>query len=141
MSSLIAALKARAESQADDVALIFASPHSPTIEFSWGELRDTFGRFAAFLIETGIQPGDVVAILARKPAEQSLAVLATLGAGALPTVLSYPSPKQNEDAFFGMFSSVLQSSGARWLLSILCIVDVKADVEYILFHRRFSSIC
>ncbi len=116
MSSLIAALKARAESQADDVALICASPHSPTVEFSWGELRDTVGRFAAFLIETGIQPGDVVAILARKPAEQSLAVLATLGAGALPTVLSYPSPKQDEGAFFGMLSSVLQSSGARWLL-------------------------
>ena len=116
MSSLIAALNARAESQADDVALICASPHSPTVEFSWGELRDTVGKFAAFLIETGIQPGDVVAILARKPAEQSLAVLATLGAGAVPTVLSYPSPKQNDDAFFGMLSSVLQSGGARWLL-------------------------
>jgi len=116
MSNLIAALKARAESQADDVALICASPRSPTVEFSAAELVDTIGRFAAYLIESAVQPGDVVAILARKPADQALAVLATLGAGALPTVLSYPSRKQSEDAFFDMLSSVLQSSGARWLL-------------------------
>ncbi|MBX9606763.1 MAG: AMP-binding protein [Gammaproteobacteria bacterium] len=120
MSSLMAVMQARAVSHPDHVALICASPHSPTIEFSWSALRDSVAGLAAFLRETGIHAGDVVAILARKPAEQSLGLLGALGAGAVPTVLSYPSPKQNQSAFFSMFCSVIQSSGARWLL---CATD------------------
>lgn len=138
MSSLMAVVQARAESHPDQVALICASPHSPTIEFSWGTLREQVGGFAAFLIETGIRAGDVVAVLARKPAEQSLAVLGTLGAGAIPTVLSYPSPKQKQSAFFSMFCSVIQSSGARW---VLCATDFFDRAKEALDAIRSECVC
>lgn len=126
MRSLVGNLAARAELRPDDIALIFASPNSAPIEFTNRALVERIAKYGAFLTHCGIRPGHVIAVMARRPVEQALTVLAALGIGAVPTVVSYPSPKQDANAFLQMLNSVLRASGTRWLLYS---ADFEAEVE------------
>jgi fatty-acyl-CoA synthase len=51
-------------------------------------------------------------IVSRLPRQQVISFLGALSAGIIPSILSYPSPKQTRESFRRMLSSVADASGA-----------------------------
>lgn len=74
----------------DDVALI-----DGTETFTYGELLAEVDRWAARLVNAGVQPNDLVAIAVDRSADLVVAVLAALraGAGYVPFDTSYPADR------------------------------------------------
>ncbi|MBO9637106.1 MAG: acetoacetate--CoA ligase [Siphonobacter aquaeclarae] len=64
-------------------ALLFCSENQPLTEISWSELRTQTARFAAWLKEQGVGPGDRVAAYLPTVPEATAALLATLSVGAI----------------------------------------------------------
>lgn len=64
-------------------ALLFCPENQPVEELSWDELRLRTARFAAWLTEKGVGPGDRVAAYLPTIPEATIALLATLSIGAI----------------------------------------------------------
>ncbi len=67
----------------DRLAMVHEDPDGAVRELHWGELQDMSDRFAALLVDRGVQPGDRVAMLLPATPETAAAFLGTWKAGAI----------------------------------------------------------
>ena len=98
-----ATLSAWAASQPDKPALL-----DDRTRLSWGELDDRVERLAARLIETGLEPGQSVAILGQSSVEYALVFLAAVRAGGVAAPLTTSASREQLDG-------MARDSGARHL--------------------------
>ncbi len=98
-----ATLSAWAASQPDKPALL-----DERTRLSWGELDDRVERLAARLIETGLEPGQSVAILGQSSVEYALVFLAAVRAGGVAAPLTTSASREQLDG-------MARDSGARHL--------------------------
>jgi fatty-acyl-CoA synthase len=111
-------LRDHARARPLDPALVF--PADGGIEgeaLSWGELDQLVARFGRHVIAQGAADGDVVVLLTASVREQILGFLGAMGAGCVPTIVSYPSTKQSEDAFTAMLRPVLRHATPRLVVA------------------------
>jgi amino acid adenylation domain-containing protein len=79
---------------------------------SYGELADRALSFASALIDSGVRPGDRVAMLLRRNADAAAAFFGTLAAGAIAVVVNEQlRPRQVEHILDHSDSSVLLAAG------------------------------
>lgn len=71
----------------DRIALRWRPRSGPTVSYSYADLDRAVSRFASGLVREGLQPGDTVGILAGRIPELLVALLGSMRAGAVPTVL------------------------------------------------------
>ncbi|MFI6294958.1 amino acid adenylation domain-containing protein [Nonomuraea sp. NPDC050790] len=79
---------------------------------TYGELSDRALRVAGALVEQGVRPGDAVAVCLPKGADQVIAVLGVLAAGALYVPVGVDQPEARRD-------QILRRAEARLLLTEL----------------------
>jgi acyl-CoA synthetase (AMP-forming)/AMP-acid ligase II/thioesterase domain-containing protein len=114
---LLERLDQHAAGKPDELALAFLSRSGPPEEMGWAALRARVRGLAAHLVRAGVRREDVLFVLSAAPSEQALGFLGALAAGALPSVLSFPSLKQSEDRFRATLEPIARSTGARWVLA------------------------
>lgn len=115
--SLLARIAAHARTRPDAPALAFLARDAPDLALSWAGLQDRIQALGRWLVGAGVRPGDVVFVLSPAPAEQALAFLAAMAAGALPSILSFPSRKQSEARFLDTLVPIARATGARWVVA------------------------
>ena len=104
--NLAAAALARAGQRTSEIAV-----HGIERDLSWGELADQAGRFAAWLIAQGVEPGQVVAVVTERHEATVAAFLGIALAGAvyLPVSSEYPAER---------IAMLVADSGARLAIAI-----------------------
>lgn len=115
--SLIERIGLHAASRPDDGALVFLSRAGAPVELSWAKLQSRIGAMGAALVQAGVVPGDIVFVLSASPYEEVLGFLGAMAAGALPSILSFPSLKQSEERFHETLRPIASSTGARWVIT------------------------
>jgi long-chain acyl-CoA synthetase len=116
MSNFAARISDVAARMPDQPAIELVRGDGSVDTMTYGVLEDLAGRTAAWLIETGIRPGDRVAILADNDARWIGAYLGALriGAVAVPLDTAYKAPQ---------IGTVLDNSGAKLLYTSLRYLD------------------
>jgi len=112
VTSIVARLAAHAEAHPQRLALSFPPGPAYTYAALWQRVR----RLAAHFRDAGVGAGERLAILSDAPAEQALAFLGAMAAGAVPTILSHPSVKQSVERFVPTFEAILDR-GTSWLIA------------------------
>jgi fatty-acyl-CoA synthase len=108
-------LKAR-DAKPAEVALRFPSATGATLTVSWETLAGLIDQQAGALEEAGVRPGDLVFILTESVFEQAVNFLAAIDAGAVPSILSFPSVKQSREVFFKTFGPIVERFRPEWLI-------------------------
>lgn len=85
--------------------------------FSWRASLDEISRLAHYLRQAGVAEKDRLAIMTSSPREQIFIFLAAAMIGAIPTIVSYPSPKQTYERFTHVVIPMLRASRAAWLVA------------------------
>jgi fatty-acyl-CoA synthase len=99
-----------------ETALRFPSATGATLTLSWETLAELIDRQAGALEEAGVRPADLTFILTESVSEQAVNFLAAIDAGAVPSILSFPSIKQNRETFFKTFDPILERFRPQWLV-------------------------
>lgn len=129
--SLLARLAQRAREQPEALGLVLAGAGPGALrELSWAELDRVIGAVAGRFVQAGVRPGDVVLVLSASPEEQALGFLGVLAAGALPSILSFPSIKQSEARFHETLGPIVRAAGAGFVAasSELAAMAARAEV-------------
>lgn len=71
----------------DRIALRWRPRSGVTVSYTYSDLDRAVSRFASGLVREGLEPGDTVGILVGRIPELTVALLGSLRAGAVPTVL------------------------------------------------------
>jgi fatty-acyl-CoA synthase len=124
--SIVRRIARHAERQPDALGLVFVSAAGTAVELSWARLQASIRAIASRFVEEGVQPGEVLFVLSPSPEEQTLAFLGAMAAGALPTILSFPSIKQSEERFHETLRPLALSTSARWIASARDLAPVAA---------------
>src|SRR5580693_9507854 len=91
--------------RAESAAFRFPSDEKPRNRmWTWKAAYDCAWQTALCLRDLGVREEERVAIFSPSPREQIFAFLATTLSGAVPTILSFPSPKQSRERF--LYSTV-----------------------------------
>ena len=72
---------------------------------------------AALLLDEGIKPGEVCALIIRHHKDFYPLYLAVSCVGAIPAVLAYPNPRLHPDKFRQGLEGMAQRSGLDWILT------------------------
>ncbi|RKH57012.1 AMP-binding protein [Corallococcus llansteffanensis] len=115
--SLLARISHHAAARPRELALAFVSREGVPRELTWAELDAQVRERGARLVREGVAPGDVTFVLSATPAEQVLGFLGAMAAGALPSILSFPSLKQSEQRFHDTLRPIAEATDARWVLT------------------------
>ncbi|AGC43386.1 AMP-binding protein [Myxococcus stipitatus DSM 14675] len=117
VTSLIERIELHAASRPDDDGLAFLSKAGAPRVLSWAKLHARIRSMGAALVQAGVQPGDILFVLSASPYEEVLGFLGAMAAGALPSILSFPSLKQSEERFHETLRPITLSTGARWVIT------------------------
>jgi len=139
VASLLDRIGEHARSRPAESALSFLSCGAPAVEFSWSRLQERIRAQGALLVRAGVAPGDILFVLSASPQEQVLGMLAAMAAGALPSILSYPSLKQSETRFHETLRPITLATGARWILSSSDFVGVVTRAQLSVGVLEFPS--
>jgi long-chain acyl-CoA synthetase len=96
-------------------------------ELTWGDVKKRVDRLASFLIGSGIQPGDRLAVYSQNRPEWAIADLAALSSGACDVTI-YPTNSGPEAAF------ILNDSGSTY-----CFCAGKTQVDSLLAEKKGLS--
>src|SRR4051794_16498022 len=105
-TKLLEHVATRAETTGDATALVFPAPGEALARVSWADLWRAVLRVTGHLAAQGVGSGDSVLVLSASPREQIVGLLAAVAAGAVPTVLSFPSLRQSLADFAVMLAAV-----------------------------------
>jgi len=94
MHSVLGTLYAHAAASPARPALLFVN-RGQYRQFGYEDLRRETERWAAFYVEGGLAPGAIVAIVLDHRYELYPAFLGAMRVGAVPTILPYPTSKQD----------------------------------------------
>jgi len=101
----------------DSDAIIHCRAGETPRRWTWGELIRTAKQYSAALTNSGIERGQVCAIIARHNALLYPVYMACVFAGAIPAVLAYPNPRLHPDKFREGLEGMGQRSGLDWILT------------------------
>jgi fatty-acyl-CoA synthase len=124
--SVVARIAHHARMRSSEPALAFVARAGDATELSWADLDSRVCHLARYLVGRGVEPGQVVFVLSALPQEQAIGFLAVLAAGAVPSILSFPSVKQSRERFFDTLRPIARATAARWILSAHEFADVAA---------------
>jgi fatty-acyl-CoA synthase len=127
--SLLGRIARHAADRADAPALVFLSDTEPAVALSWAQLAQRVERLGRGLVRDGVAPGDVLFVLSASPCEQALGFLAAMAAGALPSILSFPSTKQSKARFHETLAPITRSTGARWIVASAEMAGLVAEAD------------
>ena len=127
---LINTLVDNSQHRANEMAFAFPSISSGDRVFTWKETWEVLIGQASQLKIQGIQPGDVILILSDDPKQQAFTFISALITGAVPSIVSHPSIKQDETKFLTQFIQIAQHSNAKAIL-------VSDRYQYL--HQMLSS--
>ncbi|MBF0216886.1 MAG: AMP-binding protein [Candidatus Omnitrophica bacterium] len=85
--------------------------------WTYGSLLDVSDTIACSLIRSGIETGDVCALILRHNKFFYPTYLAIAAIGAIPAVLAYPNARLHPDKFVHGMSGMLERSGLDWILT------------------------
>lgn len=109
--TLLRRIQAHAARDPSGIALRFPSDdRSLDWRALWTRVRGETRR----LIDAGVAPGDGLLIVHRATLDQVVSLLAGIGAGALPTIMSYPSPRQSPARFMATLEPLVKAFAPRW---------------------------
>jgi fatty-acyl-CoA synthase len=106
-----------ADKAPDSVAIVHWQADSPSRRWTWGELVRSAQLFAAALADSGINKGDVCAIIARHNSLLYPVYMGCVCAGAIPAILAYPNPRLHPEKFRDGLQGMAQRSGLDWILT------------------------
>jgi acyl-CoA synthetase (AMP-forming)/AMP-acid ligase II len=101
----------------DSTAIIHWKAGETPVRWTWGELIRAALSYSAALIDNGIEPGDVCAIIARHNALFYPVYMGCVCAGAIPAVLAYPNPRLHPEKFREGLAGMGKRSGLDWILT------------------------
>lgn len=90
----------RLAAQASDKVFSVLYQRDRRHELTYGDAYRRARHFADRLAAAGVSPGETVAIMLRHSPELYCAFLGTMMAGAIPTLMPHPNPKQDEHYFW-----------------------------------------
>lgn len=88
-----------------------------THRYTWGALYDDARRAARWLQQTGVQPGQVCALILPPEPRFFALYMGTMLLGAIPSVLAYPNERLHPDKFRAGLEGMAQRSGLDWLVT------------------------
>src|SRR4051794_25931010 len=109
MSAFTDALRRAAEG---DAGMTTGEPREP-VRTGWAQVHAAACAGARVLVESGVRPGDAVAVLAAKPFEVAPVAQAAWLAGASVTMLHQPTARTNLATYASDTAAVLELIGAR----------------------------
>jgi fatty-acyl-CoA synthase len=84
---------------------------------SFEQLYDRSGAYAAAYAREGVRPGDVVVIILQHSPHLFYSFLGAILAGAIPTFMPFPSPKQRADLYFADHQTLFARIEPRLLVT------------------------
>lgn len=69
-------------------------------EYSFAEIRDMAFAYNAHFRKAGLAPGSVIAIILKHSVELYTAFLGSMMAGLVPTIMPFPTPKQDKEKYW-----------------------------------------
>ncbi len=106
-----------AEKSPDSVAIVHWKAGETPRRWTWGELIRTAKLYSAILTNSGIQKGEVCAIIARHNPLLYPVYIGCVHAGAIPAILAYQNPRLHPDKFREGLEGMGRRSGLDWILT------------------------
>jgi fatty-acyl-CoA synthase len=106
-----------ADKSPDSLAVIHWRAGEAPRRWTWGELIRTAQLLSATLTNSGVESGQVCAIIAKHNALFYPVYMACVCAGAIPAVLAYPNPRLHPDKFREGLEGMGRRSGLDWILT------------------------
>jgi len=136
-----------AEERPRSNAIIFWKADQEPKSINYETLIKRANYYSAHLLEIGIKPGQVCAVILQHHPEFYPIYMGIAGIGALPAVLAYPNPRLHPDKFRQGITGMSQRSGLDWILTnrdlepvIRPLVSSKdSTIKDILFPLEFSE--
>lgn len=70
------------------------------VDYSFAQIRDSAFAYNAHFRKSGLAPGSVVAVILKHSVELYTAFLGAMMAGLVPTVMPFPTPKQDREKYW-----------------------------------------
>ena len=136
-----------ADVQPKSNAIIFWQAEQAPQTISYKKLINRANFYSAHLLEIGIKPGQVCAVILRHHPEFYPIYLGIAGIGALPAVLAYPNPRLHPEKFRQGIIGMSLRSGLDWILTdkeldqiIRPLISSKeSTIKNIVFPLEFSQ--
>jgi fatty-acyl-CoA synthase len=110
-----------AEAYPDRDAIIFWKTGEEPFRWTFSSLMKASEKYIRFLVDAGIKPGEVCAIIIRHHQDFYPLYIAVSRIGAIPSVLAYPNPRLHPDKFRQGLEGMSQRSGLDWILTELSL--------------------
>jgi len=86
-------------------------------EISFGQLLDRSAAYAKRYLEIGIKPGDVLIVILEHTPHQFYAYLGAILAGAVPSFMPFPTPKQRPELYWADHEELFERIHPRLLVT------------------------
>lgn len=108
----------------DSAAVVHWKAGEAPRRWTCGELIRTAEIYSAALTNSGIEKGQVCAIIVRHNALLYPMYMACVSAGAIPAILAYPNPRLHPEKFREGLEGMGRRSGLDWILTERALEDV-----------------
>lgn len=106
-----------AEKYPDKDAIIFWQAGEDPYRWTFSELILAVEKYAVWLKNKGIKPGEVCGLIFSYNKEFYPVYLAVVSIGAVPSVLAYPNKRIHPEKFISGLQGIAQNSGLDWVLT------------------------
>jgi len=128
-------------------AIIHWRADEKPIRWTYSSIIDKANFYSEMLLNVGVKPGDVCAIIIRHNPEFYPIYMGIAGIGALPAVLAYPNPRLHPDKFRQGMLGMSQNSGLDFILTEKALDEIinplvtskESTIKDILFPLEFSE--
>lgn len=98
-------------------AIIHWTAGEAPFRWTFSSLLAAAEQYASCLLEQGVRPGNVCAIILRHNIQLYPLYMAVCAAGAIPAILAYPNPRLHPDKFRQGIEGMSRRSGLDWILT------------------------
>jgi len=107
-------------------------------DYSFASIRDQAYAYNAHFRRAGLTPGSVIAIILTHSVELYTAFLGSMMAGLVPTIMPFPTPKQDREKYWSSHKDLFALSGIN---AVFTYQDNVRDIqEYLGDQIRFLAI-
>jgi fatty-acyl-CoA synthase len=117
-----------ADQRPEGEAIVHLAADEEAYRWRWGTLMQAASRAARSLSESGIQKGDVCALIISHNKDFYPLYMGISCLGALPAVLAYPNGRLHPDKFRQGLEGMSQRSGLHYILTERGLADVVAPL-------------
>lgn len=112
----------------DREAIVHYAGGNPIHRWTWGRLIARAHECAELLSQSGVERGQVCALIIRHHPEFYPLYLAIVAIGGIPAVLAYPNPRLHPDKFREGLRGMSRVSGLDWILTEGALDEVVAPL-------------